>query len=72
MIRAVRWVLLLGFGAWGLYMGLWAFQSASFSVPADAAMKAVYETRAVLALPVGVLLIVAGLLIFAVLRGRNR
>ncbi len=72
MIQAVRWVLLVGFGAWGLYMGLWAFQSASFSVPADAAMKAAYETRAMLALPVGALLIVAGVLTFAALRRRNR
>ncbi len=72
MIRSVRWVLLLGFAAWGLYMGLWAFQSASFSVPAETAMKAVYETRAMLALPVGALLIVAGVLIFATLRSRNR
>jgi hypothetical protein len=72
MIRAVRWLVVLAFAAWGLYLGLWAFQSASFSVPADAAMKAVYDTRAMLALPVGVLLIVAGLLIFAALRNRNR
>jgi hypothetical protein len=72
MIQVARWVLLLGLGAWGLYMGLWAFQSASFSVPASPPMKAIYETRAMLALPVGVSLIVAGVLAFTVLRRRNR
>jgi hypothetical protein len=35
-------------------------------------MKAVYETRAMLTLPVGVSLIVAGVLAFTVLRRRNR
>jgi hypothetical protein len=68
MIRVIRWLLLLGFAAWGLYIGLWAFQSASYSVSAAPTMKAVYETRAMLALPIGALLIVAGVLLFTVLR----
>jgi cytochrome c-type biogenesis protein CcmH/NrfF len=72
MIQVLRWLLLLGFVAWGLYMGLWAFQSASFSVPADPPMKAVYETRAMLALPVGALLIGVGVLAFVLLGRRDR
>ena len=64
MIRVVQWLQLLGFTSWGVYTILWAFQSASFSVPAASGMKAVYETRAMLALPVGVLLITAGVVIF--------
>jgi hypothetical protein len=71
MIKVVRWVLLLGFCLWGIYTILWAFQSASFSVPAAPAMKAVYETRAMLALPLGVLLITAGILFFVQLAKRK-
>ena len=71
MIAALRWAVLLGFCVWGIYVVLRAFQSASFSVPAEPPMKAVYATRALLALPVGVLLIVAGAVTF-VLLGRSR
>jgi hypothetical protein len=72
MIRIFRWLVLIGFCAWGGYAILWAFQSASFSVPAGGAMKAVYETRAMLALPLGVILIVTGVLAFVQIGRRKR
>jgi hypothetical protein len=72
MMRIARWVFLIGFCAWGIYTILWAFQSASFSVPAEPQMKAVYETRAMLALPVGVILIAIGALVFVQFGGRKR
>jgi peptidoglycan/LPS O-acetylase OafA/YrhL len=40
----VRWVLFLGFVAYGLYLLMWAFQSATLSVPLPDAQKAAYET----------------------------
>ena len=72
MTQALRWALLLGFCCWGVYVGLWAFQSASFSVPAEPPMKAVYETRPLLALPISVLLIATGVIAFVLLRKRQR
>jgi len=68
---AIALVLLLAFLAWGSYYIMWAYQSASFSVPAALPMKAVYQTRALLALPVGVILAVAGILLFLVVRRKN-
>ena len=62
-LRILRWLLSLGLFLWGAALTLWAYQSASFSVPAEFPMKAVYETRAMLSLPLGVLLIVVGVLL---------
>jgi hypothetical protein len=64
-------ILLLAFIAWGGYYILWAYQSASFSVPASFPMKAVYETRAMLAMPLGVALVSIGVLLFMLVRRRN-
>jgi F0F1-type ATP synthase membrane subunit c/vacuolar-type H+-ATPase subunit K len=61
-------LLLVGLVAWGGYYIVWAYQSASFSVAAEPVMKSMYETRAMLALPVGVALIVIGVVLFLVLR----
>ena len=71
MRQGLRWLLLIALCVWGVYMEMWAFQSASFSVPVEPPMKAMYETRALLALPVGMLLIIAGVVTF-VLLGRPR
>jgi hypothetical protein len=70
LIPILRWLALLGFCSWGAYMGLWSFQSASFSVPLEPPMKTIYETRALLALPIGVLMIAFGIFIFMSLRKR--
>jgi hypothetical protein len=67
----VALALLLAFLAWGSYYIMWAYQSASFSVAASPSMKAVYETRAMLALPLGVALVAIGVLLFLVVRRRN-
>ena len=64
-------VLLLAFIAWGGYYVLWAYQSASFSVAATPPMKALYETRAMFAFPLGIALATLGVLLFIVIRGRN-
>jgi len=63
-------ILLLAFLAWGGYYIMWAYQSASFSVPAALPMKAVYETHAMLAFPLGVALATIGVLLFLVVRRR--
>jgi len=71
-VRAsLAWILLIAFVAWGCYYILWAYQSASFSVAAAAPMKAVFETRAMIALPIGVALTVLGVLLFVVVRRRS-
>ncbi|QEX22834.1 hypothetical protein FRZ61_27670 [Hypericibacter adhaerens] len=68
MLHIVRWVLLLGFGIWGAYMVMWSYESASFSVPAEGPVKAVYEARAMLGFPLGIALISIGALFFLGLR----
>jgi hypothetical protein len=69
---AVALVLLLAFLVWGGYYIMWAYQSASFSVPAAFPMKAVYETRAMLALPLGVALATLGVLLFLLVVRRRK
>jgi hypothetical protein len=71
MLRILRWILLLGFGIWGAYMIIWSYESASFSVPAEGPIRAVYETRAVLGFPLGVALISVGALFFFGLRSEK-
>jgi hypothetical protein len=68
MRAAFSWLCLLAFGAWGIYYIVWAYQSASFSVAAEPIMKSMYETRAMLALPVGATLMAVGVVLFLVLR----
>jgi hypothetical protein len=68
MRSTVALVVLLAFLAWGGYYIMWAYQSASFSVAAAFPMKAVYETRAMLALPLGAVLAALGVLLFITVR----
>jgi hypothetical protein len=71
MRSIVAAILLLAFVAWGAYYLLWAYQSASFSVAAEPAMREVYETRAMLALPMGSVLVTVGVLLFWGIRRRK-
>jgi TRAP-type C4-dicarboxylate transport system permease small subunit len=71
MRHVIALLVLLGMLAFGAYYILWAYQSASFSVAADHSMKAVYETRAMLALPLGFALAVLGVLLFNAIRPRK-
>jgi TRAP-type mannitol/chloroaromatic compound transport system permease large subunit len=64
-------VLFLGCVAYGLYLMMWAFQSAVLSVPLPDEQKAVYETRALVFLPLSVVMIGQGVLFFLVL-GRRK
>ncbi len=64
-------ILLLAFAAWGAYHLLWAYQSASFSVAAEPTLRAVYETRAMVALPIGIGLVAIGVLFFLGLQRRK-
>lgn len=68
MRQAAAWLVLAGMLVLGAYYILWAYESASFSVAANASMKAVYETRAMLALPLGLVLGVLGVLLFRAIR----
>jgi len=68
MLNFVRWSLLILFVATGCYFLLWAFQSASFSVPAEPLMSEIYKTRSLLLLPMSVLTIAVGALFFICLR----
>ena len=67
---AIAIVLLVAFLAWGGYYVVWAYEAASFSVAAAPPMKAVYETRAMLGLPLGVALIAIGILLLVVVNRR--
>jgi polyferredoxin len=68
MLNVVRWLLLVSFVAAGLYLLTWAFQSASFSVPAEPLMSEIYKTQALLLLPLSVLFFAVGVLFFVCLR----
>lgn len=54
----------------GAYTLMWCYQSASFSVAADPVMKEIYETRALLLLPIFVLFFAVSVLFFLVMRRR--
>ncbi len=66
-----RWALLLLFVAMGIYVGMWAIQSASFSVAADPVMSQLYGTRAMLCLPLAILSLAVGVLFFICVRKRH-
>jgi hypothetical protein len=68
MRDTIRWVLLIFFVGYGIYCSQWAFQSASFSVPAEPFMSEIYKTRAMLLLPEAVLLLSVGVLFFICLK----
>jgi peptidoglycan/LPS O-acetylase OafA/YrhL len=68
---AARWALFLGCVAYGLYLMMWAFQSALFSVPLPDVEKINYETRALVFLPLSLVMIGQGILFFLVLGPRK-
>lgn len=68
MLNWTRWSLLVLFVAAGLYLLMWAFQSASFSVPAQPLMSEIYKTQAILLFPISVLFFAVGVLFFVSLR----
>jgi len=68
MLNVVRWLLLGSFFGAGLYLLIWAFQSASFSVPAEPLMSEIYKTQALLLLPLSILFFAVGALFFICLR----
>lgn len=71
MLNLVRWLLLLSFIAAGLYLLTWAFQSASFSVPAEPFMSEIYKTQALLSLPLAALCFAVGALFFICLKKKQ-
>lgn len=60
----IRWTLLVLFCSVGFYLLMWAYQSASFSVPAEATISEIYKTRALLLFPLSLLYVVVGILVF--------
>jgi hypothetical protein len=68
MRLAIAVIVLLAFLAYGAYYIMWAYQSASFSVAAADPMQAIYETRAMLAFPLGCSLATLGVLLFMVIK----
>lgn len=68
MLNLVRWMLLISFIAAGFYLLAWAFQSASFSVPAEPIMSEIYKTQSLLLLPLSVLFFSVAVLFFLCLR----
>lgn len=71
MLNLLRWLLLIAFVAMGLYLLAWAFQNASFSVPAEPVMSEIYKTQAMLSLPMAILFIAVGALFFICLKKRT-
>jgi polyferredoxin len=71
MLNIVRWLLLVSFVATGLYLLAWAFQSASFSVPAETFMSEIYKSQALLLLPLSILFCAVGVLFFICLRKKQ-
>lgn len=71
MLNLVRWLLLISFVAAGFYLLAWAFQSASFSVPAEPFMSEIYKTQSLLLLPLAVLFVAVGALFFICLRKKK-
>jgi hypothetical protein len=67
----LRWGLLLFYIAAGVWFGMWAIQSASFSVAADPYMQQIYGTRAVVSLPLSILCVGVGVLFFICVRKRQ-
>jgi hypothetical protein len=67
LLQILRYTLLSAFSLLGIYYLLWAYQSASFSVPADPVMSEIYKTRAMLSLPISLLMLAVGGLAFVCL-----
>jgi hypothetical protein len=67
----LRWVLLLLFVGAGIYFGMWAIQSASFSVAADPLVSQIHGARAMLSFPLAILCVAVGVLFFICVRKRN-
>jgi nitrogen fixation-related uncharacterized protein len=64
LVQVLRYSVLALFSAVGVYYFLWSVQSASYSVPAEPIMSEVYKTRAMLCLPVSILMFAVGGLAF--------
>jgi hypothetical protein len=60
--------LLSAFATVGVYLLMWAFQSASYSVAAEPWLSEIYKAKALLLLPLGVLFIAVGALFFICLK----
>lgn len=71
MLNLVRWLLLVSFVTAGLYLLMWTFQSASFSVPAQPFMSELYKTQAMLSLPLAILFVAVGALFFICLKEKR-
>jgi hypothetical protein len=71
MLVLLRCGLLLFFVAAGIYFGMWAIQSSSFSVAADPYMSQIYGTRAMLSFPLALLCMAVGVLFFICVRKRD-
>lgn len=66
-LHVLRYALLSIFSIVGVYYLLASIQSASFSVPANPVMSEIYKTRAMLCLPVSILMFAVGGLAFVCL-----
>ena len=72
MMRSLaRWVLLGAFVLYGMYFMVWAFQDAMLSVPENPIAKANMETRALVFLPISIVLMAQGVLFFICLRQKK-
>jgi len=68
LLHVLRYALLSISSIVGVYYFLASLQSASFSVPAEPIMSEIYKTRAMLCLPVSILMFSVGGLLFVCLR----
>ena len=71
MREIARWIALVLFSLLGLYFLMWAYQSASYSVPAEPFMAEIYKTRAILLLPMSILHFAVGILFFVSLKPKG-
>jgi hypothetical protein len=67
LLAILRYALLFMFSIVGVYYVLASIQSASFSVPAEPVMSEIYKTRAMLCLPISMLMFAVGGLAFVCL-----
>lgn len=67
----IKWIIMIFFCLIGLYFMMWAFQSASYSVPEVSINSEIIKTRAIILFPVSILFIAQGVLFFLVLRERE-
>lgn len=71
VIELARWLVSIAFAWWGVGLVLLAFQNSGLSLPLPGPAKPVDETRSILALPLGLILIGVGFLVFLQL-GRTK